>query len=377
MKKYLLLMIIPLVLILTIFENSQERHYTYKNIIYHGQRIVRASEYLLQKKNASTTTYIDGDQHELYEFKQDETTHTEALTDYRYIGRKANNYVYFNCVGDDISSCEIWRIIGVFPTQNDKGDIKYRLKIVRSKSLGQFVYDTGSNDFVNSSLQNYLNNDYYNNLSYISKKMIGVSKFYISGDNVNNNYNGKTFYSIERETKTNKSVDFIGNVGLIYPSDYLYTYSGINETCYSNLGNCAKSNDSWMYKMTKEPFWTITQVVDTTAVYTISEQNDRISYDISNSLDVYPVVYLNYDVVIESGDGSKINPYIVRPMYDSEIQNELEMLQSMDGLDKSEVNVGDTLSTSSIFLIIISSILVLGGILVVIKTYLDKRKMRI
>ena len=372
MKKYLILLIVPIIVGFTIVENCKTKNVTSEKPLYFGQRIIRASEYLLQKKNADNN-YSDGNQHELYQFIHEDTDHTDSQVDYRYIGRKANNYVYFNCIGDDISTCEIWRIIGVFPTQSDKGDTKYRLKIIRNQSIGQDVFDDSDNDFVNSLLQKYLNNEYYNNLSYISKKMIGLSKYYISGDSTNY-YNGEIFYKSERGSNTNKSVDFIGNVGLIYPSDYLYTYSGINDNCYSSLGNCASNKDSWMYNMIKQPLWTITQVVNTNKVYVIGDSDNHISYESNKSLDVYPVVYLNYDIVIESGEGSKINPYYIRPMYDSEIQSEMEMLQSIEGLDKSNVNVGDTLSTKSLLLIITSIILVLGGILIIVKMTIEKKK---
>ncbi|MBQ9318222.1 MAG: hypothetical protein IJR82_01130 [Bacilli bacterium] len=376
MKKYnLMFLIISLIIIATIYNNNKSYILSNNRIIYRGQRVIRASEYLLQKTNELQTTYEDGDKKELFTFEHQDTAHTNELRDYRYIGRKANNYVYFNCIGDDISSCEIWRIVGIFPVENETGDTKYRIKIIRSESIGKYSFDDSSNNYVNSSLQLFLNSSYYNNLSYLSKKMIGISKYYISGDNVSS-YNGSSFYNIERGKKTNKSVDFIGNVGLLYPSDYLYTYSGINNSCYSNLANCSNIKDSWMYRIIGEPLWTITQVTDTNRVYTVSANDSQISYNANNELDVYPVVYLNYDVVIESGDGSKINPYQIRPMYDSEIQSELEMLQSNGDLDKTQVNVDDTLSTKSIVIIIISSLFFITGCIFIIKIIIDRRKLK-
>ena len=373
MKKYLLLMIIPLVIMVTILSNSQVSSFNTKRVKYYGQRTVRASEYLIKKANDSNITYENGDKSEMYEFKEVVTDHTTNTKDYRYIGRKANNYVYFNCVGEDLSTCEVWRIIGVFPTQDDLGKTVYRLKLIKNDSIGKYSFDESNNDYVNANLQVYLNGDYYNNLSYISKKMVGISKYYISGDS-GSDYDGETFYRIERGSNTNKSVDFIGRVGLIYPSDYLNTYRGINNNCYSRLNNCDNIKDSWMYNMVKEPFWSMTQVVGTGKIYTISNGDDYISYNYNNVLDVYPVVYLNYDIVIESGDGSKVNPYLLRPMYDSEIQSEYEMLQSMGDLSQTKVNVDDTLSTKSIIILIFSSFFIVCGSIVLIRAYLQKRR---
>ena len=126
--------------------------------------------------------------------------------------------------------------------------------------------------------------------------------------------------------------------------------------------------------MVKEPFWSMTQVVGTGKIYTISNGDDYISYNYNNVLDVYPVVYLNYDIVIESGDGSKVNPYLLRPMYDSEIQSEYEMLQSMGDLSQTKVNVDDTLSTKSIIILIFSSFFIVCGSIVLIRAYLQKRR---
>lgn len=373
MKKYLLLMIIPLVIVVTIFSNRQVSSFDCKRVKYYGQRTVRASEYLMKKANDANIKYENGDKSEMYEFKQSVTDHTDNIKDYRYIGRKANNYVYFNCVGEDLSTCEVWRIIGVFETQDDVGKKAYRLKLIKNDSIGKYAFDDSNNDYVNANLNAYLNEDYYNSFSYVSKKMVGISKYYISGGS-NSDYDGETFYHIERGSNTNKSVDFIGRVGLLYPSDYLNTYRGINNSCYSHLNNCNNIKDSWMYNMVKEPFWSMTQVVGTNKIYIISNGNDYISYNYDNYFDVYPVVYLNYDIVIESGDGSKVNPYLLRPMYDSEIQNEYEMLQSMGDLSKTQVNVDDTLSSKSIIILIISSLLIISGSIILVKFYIQKKR---
>ena len=83
------------------------------------------------------------EQKEMYVFNHSETYQTEALTDYRYIGNNPNNYVIFND--------EVWRIIGVFPVVNAKGETENRIKIIRNESIGWYSWDnknmeTGAED---------------------------------------------------------------------------------------------------------------------------------------------------------------------------------------------------------------------------------------
>ena len=61
------------------------------------------------------------------------TTQLKANTDYRYTGADPNNYVSFNN--------ELWRIIGVFPTDDGTGNIENRVKIIRNESIGRYSWD--------------------------------------------------------------------------------------------------------------------------------------------------------------------------------------------------------------------------------------------
>ena len=98
----------------------------------------------------------------------------------RYIGANPNNYVYFNC--DDYnnpssSTCELWRIIGIF-NENSHGISGEKLvKITRNDSLGELKWDnvsgsTSSNNWSTASLQNSLNNSYLNGSNLGSGKGI-------------------------------------------------------------------------------------------------------------------------------------------------------------------------------------------------------------
>ena len=107
----------------------------------------------------------------------------------RYIGADPNNYVYFNCSdysNQSDSTCEKWRIIGVFNnvTKSD-GSKENLVKIIRADSLGELPWDykkngvgtstyNGSNDWSDSQLMmmlnptNYLKSGYTNSSDIIS-----------------------------------------------------------------------------------------------------------------------------------------------------------------------------------------------------------------
>ena len=52
----------------------------------------------------------------------------EDITEYRYRGASPKNYVTFNN--------EVWRILGVFPTDDGNGNIENRIKIIKNEGIG-------------------------------------------------------------------------------------------------------------------------------------------------------------------------------------------------------------------------------------------------
>ena len=108
----------------------------------------------------------------------------------RYIGKNPNNYIYFNCSdynNQSDSTCEKWRIIGVFNNVTKSDGTKENLvKIIRADSLGYYSWDHkrngvgtstkdyGSNDWSDSQLMmmlnptNYLKEGYTNSSDIIS-----------------------------------------------------------------------------------------------------------------------------------------------------------------------------------------------------------------
>ena len=76
----------------------------------------------------------------------------------RYVGTNPNNYIYFNCSTTDPSqmndsTCEKWRIIGVFNNLknyiNGEGYYSSYVRIIRDESLGNYSWD-----YSNSSVNN-------------------------------------------------------------------------------------------------------------------------------------------------------------------------------------------------------------------------------
>ena len=195
------------------------------------------------------------------ELKFDKTTDNNL----RYIGANPNNYVSFNN--------ELWRIIGVFNNIDDgTGTKETRLKIIRSEPIGNYSWDydsTGSNnnDWTSSQLKDLLNNgayynrttgSYYNNsttatsvdftsngLTEEAKTMISDAKWNLGGSSTYNDVTTSMFYKRERDTEvySGRPTEWIGSIGLMYPSDYGYATSGGSTT---NRESClAKELYNW------------------------------------------------------------------------------------------------------------------------------------
>ena len=279
---------------------------------YHYGTTPAVNSLLLKANAASVTTYTDGNTHEMYTFTHPATTQTEALTDYRYIGSDPYNYVTFNN--------ELWRIIGVFTVEDENGNKEQRIKIIRNNSIGNYKWDSNNvNEWSTASLQIYLNGDYYNSLSEEAKAMIGDTKYYLGGSS-SYLHSGPTYYSFERGTTvySGRSTNWIGKIGLMYPSDYAYTYAnGVDNKCYTDTYNCKTSNtdsipsNGWLYKSQYQwlispnsVFSYITFLV-CSAGYVGSD-----NYSVSNG--VRPATYLISSIQLDKGTGTKDDPYTLK-----------------------------------------------------------------
>ena len=125
----------------------------------------------------------------------------------RYFGSNPNNYVYFNCSdysNQSDSTCEKWRIIGVFNNITKADGTKENLvKIIRMDSIGDFAWDykesgvgtsandNGSNDWTDSQLMMMLNpTDYLKSGYTIDNNIVKDSKGQAIYQNMGSYYNG-------------------------------------------------------------------------------------------------------------------------------------------------------------------------------------------
>ena len=280
----------------------------------------------------------------------------------RYTGATPNNYVIF---GNDN---ELWRIVGIFNVTDSEGNTTRKLKIVRDSALGGYSWDAtgnndyGINDWTDADLMKELNGDYldttltanktnwynsywdsatqkpvlrqtgtFNYTTVIKQKyqnMISNSVWNIGG----NGYTGSAPYSLNLLTQYNRERDKItyqnsrpttwtGKVGLIYASDY--GYASTYAECHNDLRvgvTYDKATGTWDYTngLCKTDNW----LAKNSWYWTLSPYSDN-SVDVFHVLgggavghtyayvagSVFPAVFLKSDIQIESGEGTKTNPY--------------------------------------------------------------------
>ena len=310
---------------------------------------VLATKLIMDKANAEDLDYnsaTDAQKKEMWTFTHDATEQTTALTDYRYIGADPNNYVKFND--------ELWRIIGVFDTDDGTGKVEKRLKIIRNESIGNYSWDYNSagnyiNEWSTAQLNNLLNSGayynrttgtYYNNsttasnvdftnngLTEKAKAMIGNAKWYLGGTaDYTNSSNGLAshFYKYERGTTvySGRSTSWTGKVGLMYLSDYGYATSGgtttnrascLSKEMYnwddSSVSDC-KNND-WMYNSNIWQ-WTISpRADDSNCVFFVTNTGFVYFIDADYDNAARPVVHLKSTIKVITGSGTKESPYIL------------------------------------------------------------------
>ena len=265
----------------------------------------------------------------------------------RYYGSDPNNYVSFNN--------ELWRIIGVF------GD---NVKLVRKDSLGELSWDSsessvnngwGVNEWSQSALKNYLNAMYYGGTSVTcyngkskkevtcptgtieetSKSLIDYHTWNTGAPNFNNLYNSTTksldtveFYKAERGTKNGKictsgtycndtvtrTTEWTGYIALPYVTDWAYASS--EDDCNTKMDKSSTykcKNNNWMQRSTIA--WYLSPNArgsDAGFAWYVSGDGYASYGYVPYSYAVAPSIYLKSNVLIESGNGTSSNPYILK-----------------------------------------------------------------
>lgn len=280
----------------------------------------------------------------------------------RYYGANPDNYVYFNCSNYNnptASTCELWRIIGVFDG---------KIKIMRSENIGAYSWDTtastinggsGLNDWSTSKLMMLLNSGYtylINNLSRpaslywnrtsgscynaanlgatscsftstglkndTTKNMIYETRHNIGAGTTSVGIYANQLYAKERGTTvyTGRPTTWTGKVVVPYASDYSYAvdFNKCSSTLY-NYNNSACTSNNWMYNiMTKsgtKGAWTLTSQSNgnADAVFGIYA-NGGVAYGqgTRGGMNILPTLYLNPDTIITKGEGTKYKPYKIK-----------------------------------------------------------------
>ena len=284
--------------------------------------------YLYFDEASSATDVIE----DTYEENQGMLAYDETVdNNLRYIGRDPNNYVYFNC--DDYnnpssSTCELWRIIGIFNENSHGISGKKLVKLIRNDSLGIYAWDMGNNWPI-ADLQDSLNGNYLNGSNFGNGKGITVQTREIIenatwklGGGRGSFSNISDYYKDERGTivYNGHATTWSGKIALMYPSDYGYATSGGATTnrsaCLaeelSNWGSSSYSdckNNSWIFNNSNQ--WTLmpTSSLSYQVYYINSSGNVYNTDSYQSQRNVRPTVYLTATVSITGGDGSRSNPY--------------------------------------------------------------------
>ena len=249
---------------------------------------------------------------------------SKFATEYRYRGGDSvvNNYVTFNN--------EVWRIIGIIPTEDTNGNVENRIKIIKDNSIGnkkwnetQDITTNSYNNWVTGTLNTYLNNDYYNTLTTDAQNMIGTAKYYLGGYNNIPSFTSDIMWQYERKNEANRTGYYYGTnpimqndankkIAIMYASDYGYAAS---KECTSDLFNydgsaSCKTTNNWLDKSAYT--WLLPQRSDTSANAFSVDPGGYVTSSLNvgyGESAVRPVLYLSSNVKISSGFGTSSDPY--------------------------------------------------------------------
>ena len=288
----------------------------------------------------------------------------------RYYGASPNNYIYFNCSNysnQSSSTCEIWRIIGVFDG---------KVKLMRNDSIGTMEYDNdeedtylksissysdsnkvvkklsnneknkrksvkfivsggpgktdaqGKNNYSTSSLQKILNNYYYNSKNYsgnssytftnigikndVTRNIISSNNYYLGGIQYEVNYNVNKIYQEERSTEVydGNATTWTGKLAIPYPSDYGYAVD-LNKCSKSlNLYNDAVCiSNNWMSSISTSEIWLLNPRTDNSNQSSSIVSNKILFSPVDDKKAIFPTLYLDSKLTIKSGSGTSSSPY--------------------------------------------------------------------
>ena len=269
-----------------------------------------------------------------YEYNTTNSIMFDNFENYRYYGANPNNYVYFNC--DDYSNqssstCEVWRIIGVF----NNGILTHQIKIIRNESIGTYQTTELGNEefgaFTDSDLSYTLNNEAGSKEATYWSRTLGTC-------NLNINYKCDFSKTGLKNTTTRDLISnvswFIPNsiegdlypnelyqgeidgsttagemISIMYKSDYGYATDIRKCNIQVNLYNSSEcTENNWLFLGSRE--W----IMGTTEnnyykAYIVAENGAVGTYSLTSEANVRPTLYLKTEQTIKSGTGTLADPY--------------------------------------------------------------------
>lgn len=269
-----------------------------------------------------------------YDYNTVNSLMNDSFGNFRYYGSSPNNYVYFNC--DDYSNqssstCEVWRIIGLFNDQIEPSLIK----IVRNESIGTYQTTEVGNEefgaFTDSYLSYTLNNEAGSKEATYWSRTLGTC-------NLNTNYKCDFSKTGLKNTTTRDLISnvswFIPNsiegdlypnelyqgeidgsttagemISIMYKSDYGYATDIRKCNIQVNLYNSSEcTENNWLFLGSRE--W----IMGTTEnnyykAYIVAENGAVGTYSLTSEANVRPTLYLKTEQTIKSGTGTLADPY--------------------------------------------------------------------
>ena len=279
----------------------------------------------------------------------------------RYYGANPNNYVRFNN--------ELWRIIGIFGNNVKliRNDRLGWLSWDTSESTVNSGYginqwgeskDTSGNIYEGADLQVYLNKMYYggievtcyndlNNtkttcpkdsngnfleLDDVAKNLIDNHTWNIGAMRYISRTNTLTFYQAERGTVNGKictsggycndtvtrTTTWTGYIALPYVTDYAYASS--ENDCNTKIDQSSTykcKNNNWMHygSTYSDSTWYLSPVAisdNASIVWNVVGVGNFDDDKAARQLYVFPTIYLKSNILIESGNGSTSDPYVLK-----------------------------------------------------------------
>ena len=269
-----------------------------------------------------------------YEYNTVNSLMDDNYGNIRYYGANPNNYVYFNC--DDYSNqssstCEVWRIIGVF----NNGNLTHQIKIIRNESIGTYQTTEVGNEevgaFTDSCLSYTLNNEAGSKEATYWSRTLGTC-------NLNINYKCDFSKTGLKNTTTRDSISnvswFISNltdgdsypndlyqgeidgsttagemISIMYKSDYGYATDIRKCNIQVNLYNSSEcTENNWLFLGSRE--WIMGPTENNYyKAYIVAENGAVGTYSLTSEANVRPTLYLKTEQTIKSGTGTLADPY--------------------------------------------------------------------